>query len=452
MLLVAAVAHLLALGAVMGLLLHDSEGIVNPTPDPGFSRPIGGDFVNMWTAGRMALDGRGPDTYVTERFNEAQQELVGAPIGHRVWAYPPPSLFLAAPFGAMGYLAALATWSALGLVVLAVGSRRFGFGSIETALVVLSPASLLCVYYGQTGNLAAGLLLTAMGARRASTCAGSAAVLSIKPQLGFALPVLWAVERRWRTIAAAAAAVVGVVGLSVAAFGAEAWRGYLGDTLPELSLLERHGFGKFEHMIPSMFMALRVLGVDGDLAARIHGIVAAPLAIGVVVAVVRTRTRVDQQRALALLGTALLTPYLHVYDLTIVAVAGLLLWTMMERRGPGALRLGAALAAVTAWLLPYLTAGFAAMRLPLSPLVMGALAVLVLRDGRGERSGAGSGPELDGAGAEVVGLGQDSVGVGQPLAHEPAGVAGVDHLLHLEPVQRSDGAAGRLDAGLDLGP
>ncbi len=73
----------------------------------------------------------------------------------------------------------------------------------------------------------------------------SAAILTVKPQTGFLLPLLWILRGRWMLIASTGAATLIVVGLSVAAFGIQPWRDYLGDTLPALSDLERQGSGPF---------------------------------------------------------------------------------------------------------------------------------------------------------------------------------------------------------------
>ena len=77
------------------------------------------------------------------------------------------------------------------------------------------------LYHGQTGSFAAGLLLLALSARSrrdpVSICA--AALLTIKPQAGFLLPLLWAFQRRWQLITLTAVAVIAFVALAIAWYG-----------------------------------------------------------------------------------------------------------------------------------------------------------------------------------------------------------------------------------------
>src|SRR5690606_26530348 len=147
-------------------------------------------------------EGRIGDIYRPDAFMDYQMGFIGAPIGHRIWAYPAHSLFLAVPFGLFSYFVALALWSVLGLAVLAWGCRRLGLDRWESAIVLLSPASILCLYNGQTGNLATGLLLLALAARpgRDVTAMGAAAILTMKPQMGLFLPFFWLAEKRWAAL------------------------------------------------------------------------------------------------------------------------------------------------------------------------------------------------------------------------------------------------------------
>src|SRR5215510_13891265 len=51
--------------------------------------PIGGDFVNIWSAGRIALDGKTDDLFHVEPYHKDQEELFGRPLPHFNWSYPP---------------------------------------------------------------------------------------------------------------------------------------------------------------------------------------------------------------------------------------------------------------------------------------------------------------------------------------------------------------------------
>lgn len=330
--------------------------------------PVGGDFINLWSAAKLVLVGRSAEIYRSAAFMDYEKTFTGAAIGHRVWAYPVPSLLAIWPFGLMGFYLSLAVWSVLGLAVLAYGARRFGFSWLETAIILVSPASLLSLYYGQTGNLMVGLLLVALSLRHTEPAPIiSAALLTLKPQAGFLLPVLWVYQRRWWPLAITAGLVLALIALATALFGISAWRDYLGDTLVQLSLLERYGFGPFMSMIPSVFMAMRVLQVEGDTAFLIHAIFA--VVIGAVL-LIRLWQVTDPERrvALILIATALITPYLHNYDLTVLLCGALL----VARRWPATSlgSLGVNLLVIAALMLPLAVVGLNLAGVPISPLLI----------------------------------------------------------------------------------
>jgi alpha-1,2-mannosyltransferase len=338
--------------------------------------PFGGDFVNLWTVGKLVLSGAADSVYRHESFMEFQRTLVPQDIGLRLWAYPPHSLLFVWPFGLAGYFAMFAVWSVLGLGVLAAGARRIGFNSVETAILTFSPASLQCIYYGQTGNLACGLMLFALAGSslRTPSSIAAAALLTVKPQTGFLLPILWLLRRRWSLLLATSAATLFLVVLSVLFFGAESWKDYVADTLPTLSGLERGGTGPFLYMIPSLFISLRLVGFEGHSALFVHLAFAGLVAMLLVWWLARSRDSI-RQAALILIAGCLITPYLHVYDLGL-----LLAGAMLALRGPDDLawpRHVLMLAAVLlAWLLPKLVIPLGLIGLPLSPAIIAAIFVI----------------------------------------------------------------------------
>jgi hypothetical protein len=333
----------------------------------GNGTPVGGDFINVWSVAQLVLEGRSDEIYRPDAFMAHQIGVAGAPIGFRVWAYAPHSLFLAAPFGLVGYYWALAIWSVIGVIALAWGCRRLGLDAWEAAIVILSPASVLCLYYGQTGNLATGLLLLALSARpgRDLSAIGAAAILTIKPQMGIFLPFFWLVQRRWTALIWTSAATLLLVGLSVALFGVTAWVDYATHTLEALSRLERHGTGPFMAMVPSIFMALRILTGNGDLAIQLHILIAIPIVLFAILKLWRLNDPV-RRAAVVLVATMLATPYLHNYDLGLLAVGALL---VMRRFPPGTRgELAVAFLAGMALLLPQLVMLMNQLGWPLAPL------------------------------------------------------------------------------------
>lgn len=335
---------------------------------------VGADFINMWSVARLVLERNFAAIYDPGAFMAFQKSFLPVDIGLRLWAYPPHSLLFVWPLGFFSYYPALVLWSVIGLALLFYGARRFGFDAIETAIIMLSPASLTCLHLGQTGNAATGLLLLALSARSPGdkTPVVAAALLTIKPQAGFLLPVLWVVQRRWMAIVwtGVLAAAIGL--LSIGVFGWDAWRGYLFQTLPVLDELERNGTGPFMLMIPSAFMAFRIVLGDGSLAAALHLIFAAGVVAYLIWRLVKVRDA-TARNALLLIGTVLITPYMHNYDLSLLLCGALL----VARLHPD--KLGVSVLVAIAWALPYLVLWLNALNVPLSPLLILPLLVLAGR-------------------------------------------------------------------------
>ncbi|WP_054312612.1 glycosyltransferase family 87 protein [Mesorhizobium sp. 1M-11] len=358
-------AHLVGFLAYKSSELSGINGLLNAD-----GRPVGDDFINLWTVARMELSGQAGKIYSIADFEAYQATLVGgAELGLRLWAYPPHSLLLVWPFGLIGYYPALAIWSALGLILLFIGARRFGFNRLETAVLLTSPATVLNLYYGQSGSLVTGLVLLALSARtsRDAIPTIAATVLTIKPQGGFLLPLLWGVERRWWMILWTAFLTVLFLGSSIAIFGIETWRTYLGDTLPKLSELERNGTGPFMAMIPSVFMAMRIVTGQSDIAIAAHAVFAIAIGIAFVWRLWRVSDP-ERRAALLLLATVLITPYIHNYDLALLLCGALLVARRPWVAGSGPFK--AELPIIFAWMIPQLVLFLNMAGVPISPLLI----------------------------------------------------------------------------------
>ncbi len=360
--------YLLAFFQFIGDSISGIEGIALAT-----GNPAGGDFINLYSVARMVLEGKAAAAYFPEQLMQFQRTLIEQPIGLRLWAYPPHSLLFVWPFGGLSYFVALALWSALGLFVLGLGARRMGFGWLETILLVVSPASLQCIYFGQTGNFAAGALMLALSARKQTDALaiGATALLTIKAQFGFLLPVYWVLERKWRLIALVSAATLALFALTFAVFGPQVWRAYFEVTVPVLSNLESSGTGAFMQMIPSTFMAFRILGWEGGAAMQFHLAFAALVFAMLVYRLVKSSSK-PQKLALILFSVGLITPYLHVYDLTLLLAGTFVMLRAMPTQ-TGLRAVGIYLLALLGWVLPHVLFGLNAGGWPLGPLIMFAL-------------------------------------------------------------------------------
>ena len=123
LLLVLTLAHAVAWAVTTGGQLAQSSGYLLAD-----GTPVGGDFINMWSVGQLALAGNFAPIYDPTAFMAYQESFLHSYIGLRLWAYPPHSIFLAWPFGAPNYFTALALWSRAG-ARRCCSTERAGWGS-----------------------------------------------------------------------------------------------------------------------------------------------------------------------------------------------------------------------------------------------------------------------------------------------------------------------------------
>src|SRR6185312_4650764 len=86
--------------------IYDSSGAGIPT-----------DFVNVWAAGRLALEGHPAQAWDWDVQKNIQIAVLGQTyVGNFAWHYPPPFLFIAALLARLPYTVAFVGWAAVSLV------------------------------------------------------------------------------------------------------------------------------------------------------------------------------------------------------------------------------------------------------------------------------------------------------------------------------------------------
>src|SRR3954469_9045111 len=100
-----AIAILIASAGGIVYLLATSDGLIDYQ-----GRPLGTDFSNVYTAGRMVLDGRAADAFDPRLEHPAEQALFGEKTPFCGWHYPPFCLAGAAGLALMPYQLALLVW------------------------------------------------------------------------------------------------------------------------------------------------------------------------------------------------------------------------------------------------------------------------------------------------------------------------------------------------------
>jgi hypothetical protein len=285
-------------------------------------RPLGSDFSNVWSAGRMAQEGRAAEAYDWAAHHAAQKAAFADPnIPFYGWHYPPFFLIAAALLAFLPYTAAWAFWMAATLPLYLAAMRAIIPAKGALLAAVAFPAVFVNVTHGQNGFLTAALLGGAMLLldRRPIVAGVLIGLLAYKPQFGVLIPLVLIATARWKTFGAAAATVLMLSGLTTAIFGAEIWRAFVESGVLTRTVVLESGNTGWEK-IQSVFAALRALGASVELAYAAQGALFLGVAAGVIL-LWRSAASHGVKAAGLIAGSLLATPYLMDYDLMALAPA-----------------------------------------------------------------------------------------------------------------------------------
>jgi arabinofuranan 3-O-arabinosyltransferase len=303
--------------------IYDPNGLGIPT-----------DFVNVWAAGRLVLEGHPALAYDWDIQKQVEVAELGQNFfGNFAWHYPPPFLFVAALLAQFPYSVAFIGWMSVSLVpylamMRAIVGRPFGL-----MLAIAFPLALNNTLIGQNGFLTAALIggtLYLMPARPvlAGICLG---LLSYKPQYGLLFPIALIAASQWTVFFTAAVTAAAMALLSWLAFGTESWQAFF-HWMPMFSqafLTEgRATWGKMQ----SIFALVRFFGGTEQLAWIFQWIMSGTVAI-VLALMWRSKLRYSLKAAALATGTLLITPYLFMYDMMVLAVPVALLVRMGLKSG-----------------------------------------------------------------------------------------------------------------------
>jgi glycosyl transferase family 87 len=321
--LVAAYAVLLASWAAEGYWLIDSAG-----------RAIANDFVNVWAAGKLALEGHAAAAYDWTIHREVEVAAVAHEfVGYYGWPYPPTYLFVAAALATMPYITAAPIWLAVSLPAYMATVRAIIGDRLGLILACAFPGILWNITAGQNGFLTAALIgaFLVQIERRPIVAGIFLGLLTYKPHFGLVFPIFLAIDGRWRVIAAAAATTVALGAVSTLAFGVESWRAFF-EWMPITGTAVfadgRAGLNKLQ----SLFGVVRWLGGSMTMAWIAQGLLIAGATLALVLLWRRNIHHEIKSAALAI-GAMLATPYLYIYDFPVLAIPLAFLLRLALREG-----------------------------------------------------------------------------------------------------------------------
>lgn len=296
-------------------------------PRDGTTLAVGRDFLNLWMYGRAAFSPEPGRFYDLAAYHDALRSLLGMELNGQNWSYPPTILLLASPFGQLGYLPALISWSAIGVALFLTVAWRHVADWRVLVPIAISPAALFCLVSGQSSYLTAAMLIAifALLDWRPVMAGVLIGFLTVKPQLGILFLFMLMASGRWRIFVAAAVTSLALVAVTAAVFGAQVWIDFVVKGLPVQGMVLADPERIATPFFPTVFMNLRGIDLGATAAMAIQALFSAG-AIGAVAWAFRFRRHADPAllRALFLAGSACASPYLLSYDLlplTFAAVA-----------------------------------------------------------------------------------------------------------------------------------
>jgi hypothetical protein len=313
--------------ATLGLYLYNLHGDA-PFPRDGSSLVVGRDFLNFWMYGRAATlpdPGRWYDAAV---YQHALADLLGPGYPGQNWSYPPTIMLIAAPFGQLGYLPALAIWTLLGIGIVLIAARRLVTDRRALFALIVSPAAVFCLISGQSSLITAAMLIGIFAwlDRRPLLAGLLIGLLTLKPQLGLLMPFLLVASGRWRVFIAASVTAVALAALAAALFGVDSWIAFITQGLPTQNLVMADPEGIATPFFPTVFMNLRGIGLPYAAAMAVQ-LCFTLAAVAAIVWAFRYRADADPRLLFALFAACAVAavPYLLVYDTMMLTIAVLAL-------------------------------------------------------------------------------------------------------------------------------
>jgi glycosyl transferase family 87 len=290
--------------------VYDSNGLGIPT-----------DFINVWAAGRLVLDGLPAQAYDWDIQKQVEVAKLGQDfVGYFAWHYPPPFLFVASLLARLPYQLAFIGWVVISFLPFLVAMRAIVGRSFGYLLAFAIPMAFINALVGQNGFLTAALIggtlyLIPTRPVLAGICLG---LLTYKPQYGLLFPIVLIAAGQWRVFVSAGVTAIVMACASWLAFGGESWLAFF-HWMPRFSQAFLTEGKATWWKLQSIFSLVRYFGGTEQLAWAFQWVLTA--AVAVVVALMwRSRVPYSMKAAALAAGTLLTTPYLFMYDMMVLAI------------------------------------------------------------------------------------------------------------------------------------
>lgn len=292
------------------------------------------DFVNVWAAGKLALEGHAAAAYDWPAHKAVEVQALGRPFdGYFGWHYPPVFLFVASALALMPYTAAYLLWI-FGTFPLYLAALRAIVGERAGYMLAAAFPAVLCNFVvGQNGFLSTALLGGALITlvEQPVVCGVLLGLLTYKPHLGLLVPIALIAGGYWRTFFVAGCVAALMVVASWAAYGTDTWQAFVANIGHTSQAFLSDGWADWGKL-QTAFGLMRTLGFSEPAAWSVQ-IAVALIAAGAVAALWRSRAEYAIKAAALAAGALLATPYLYTYDLVVLAVPLAFLFRLGRTRG-----------------------------------------------------------------------------------------------------------------------
>ena len=286
-------------------------------------RPQLTDYLSLWSAGKLATEGRPAQAYDWQAHANRMGEAMGrTPDSPLQFSYPPSFLLVMAPLSTIPFSTSLVLFGLLTLAPFAFLASRI-VGRPEAALWMLATVPPFWNFVvGQTGALAAGLLAAGLLMLPARPVIAGAmfGLLAFKPHLGLLVPVALLASGQYRAIAAAGITATAVALISVLAYGLEPWLAFAA-SLSKFGAFALADTNLAAYKMQSLFGFLRTFKVPAMLALTAQALLASTIIALTWRLWRRPGGSPDLKAGILLASAVLVSPYAFHYDLAMLTLA-----------------------------------------------------------------------------------------------------------------------------------
>lgn len=293
-----------------------------------FSSPFGVDFAVYYATGQMVLEGNIEDIYDIQLHHTRLETILDRDVPFSLpWVYPPTFLLAVLPFSYFSYNIALIIWItstfvlAISAVYLLVPNKKnlifivFGFPGVLMNLrwgqnSFLNTALLgFGVYFMESNPMVSGLMFGFM---------------TYKPQLAFFILLFLLLSKKWNVIFwSILFSLINIV-VTVLVFGYNVWINFINGFFHSSSLLLTSVWESTAAIQPTLYSALRLFGIKGNVL-KISLIIIAILTSAYSIWLWNRADRISIRGAIIVIYIFLISPYYVQYDLMLLSIPLLLI-------------------------------------------------------------------------------------------------------------------------------